>query len=334
VSFVVTDLGTLGGTTSVAHGINNRGQVVGYAWTADAAMHAFLWEDGRGMQDLSTFGGTNSWAHDINNNGQVVGAADTSGGGRHAFIWENNSGMQDLGTLGGTWSEAYGVNDSGQVVGQAASPVAFLAFSWRSGSGMQNLGTLGGRSSYATDINNSGQVVGRAYTVNDASSHAFLWQDNGGMEDIDTPGNLMSDAQAINSNGQVIGFGGNGCFLWESGTGMRVLDGAVGQTWGINSSGQVVGCWPGSAASGFPPPYAYLWQEDAGMRNLNDLLVPNSGWTLTEAHDINDLGQIVGSGWIDGESHAFLLTPLPEPCSFLLLCIAAAAGLGYRWHQR
>jgi probable HAF family extracellular repeat protein len=39
----VTDLGTLGGTTSYGRGINASGQVTGEATTTDGATHAFLW---------------------------------------------------------------------------------------------------------------------------------------------------------------------------------------------------------------------------------------------------------------------------------------------------
>jgi probable HAF family extracellular repeat protein len=45
------------------------------------------------------------------------------------------------------------------------------------------------------------------------------------------------------------------------------------------------------------------------MRDLNNLLPPNSGWELTQALGINDKGQIVGYGTHDGQIRAFLLTP-------------------------
>jgi hypothetical protein len=44
-----------------------------------------------------------------------------------------------------------------------------------------------------------------------------------------------------------------------------------------------------------------------------------SGWVLSKASGINDLGQIVGAGSINGQTHAFLMTPVPEPATLLLL---------------
>ncbi|MCH8912583.1 MAG: immunoglobulin domain-containing protein [Planctomycetes bacterium] len=46
------------------------------------------------------------------------------------------------------------------------------------------------------------------------------------------------------------------------------------------------------------------------MIDLNDLIPPDSGWTLHEAKDINESGQIVGWGLNpDGLGRGFLLTP-------------------------
>ena len=68
------DLGTLGGASSSAYGINDSGQVVGQADTPGGQHHAFLYNGGK-MIDLGTLGGANSSAHDINDSGQIVSAA-------------------------------------------------------------------------------------------------------------------------------------------------------------------------------------------------------------------------------------------------------------------
>ncbi len=109
----IQDLGTLGGATSEAHGVNNLGQVVGLSDTSSGP-HAFLWRDGA-MQDLGLLpGDTSSRADHINDSGMVVGASQGSGGVR-AFVWTSTAGMQQLGSLSdGIYSEAFDVNNAGQ----------------------------------------------------------------------------------------------------------------------------------------------------------------------------------------------------------------------------
>ena len=51
------DLGTLGGDSSQAYGINDNGQVVGVSTLADGVTsHAFLWTEDTGMVDLGDTG--------------------------------------------------------------------------------------------------------------------------------------------------------------------------------------------------------------------------------------------------------------------------------------
>jgi probable HAF family extracellular repeat protein len=46
------------------------------------------------------------------------------------------------------------------------------------------------------------------------------------------------------------------------------------------------------------------------MTDLNNLISPNSGWTLSDAAGINDNGQIIGQGTNPSHQyHAYLLTP-------------------------
>jgi probable HAF family extracellular repeat protein len=129
------DLGTLGGSFSYAHGINEAGQVAGWAGNANRTTRAFITgPDGMGMRDLGALaddgGYGSSWAHDINDAGQVVGSSSAQGGfsNFHAFITgPNGEGMMDLNSLvnlppGVTLTEATAVNNNGQVVAMGLIP--------------------------------------------------------------------------------------------------------------------------------------------------------------------------------------------------------------------
>lgn len=93
----ITDLGILGSKAngayySIARGINNKGQIVGYSDIKSGVQHAFLWQNGV-MTDLNTLGGTRSYAYGINNAGQIVGSSDTDSD-RHAFKWNDGTIQQ------------------------------------------------------------------------------------------------------------------------------------------------------------------------------------------------------------------------------------------------
>jgi probable HAF family extracellular repeat protein len=125
----MTDLGTLGGDNSDAFDINDTGQVVGLAGTAEGAIHAFITgPDGVGMTDLGTLGGGGSEASGINDAGQVVGGSATAEGQSHAFITgPNGVGMTDLNSLAGLPSgiiltSAIDINNAGQVLVAATIP--------------------------------------------------------------------------------------------------------------------------------------------------------------------------------------------------------------------
>src|SRR5439155_872186 len=117
---MMIDLGTLGGASSFAYGVNRAGQVVGAAAVgASSTSHAFLYSAGR-MTDLGTLGGTSSVAQAINAAGQITGSAQPGGGAPlHAFLYSGGA-MTDLGTLGGPASFAYAINGLGDVVGWVA----------------------------------------------------------------------------------------------------------------------------------------------------------------------------------------------------------------------
>ncbi len=122
-------------------------------------------------------------------------------------------------------------------------------------------------------------------------------------------------------------------FLWDSTNGLQDLGTLDGYTDSyasdINNNGQIVGY----ASSAFR---ALLW-ENGTVTDLNTLISPNSGWILGAATAINNQGQIVGEGLLDGQNlvHAFLLTPIsqtpervPEPTCTLGLLTLGVLGAG------
>ena len=131
-SYRITDLGTLGGTLSVAQGINNNGHVVGDSYTNDNDIlsdRAFLYSGGV-MTNLGILGGT-ARANGINDRGQVVGWLNTTNNDHNcAVFWSADTGMIDLGTLGGSNSIAYGINNNGQIVGYAATSNGYSTLSF------------------------------------------------------------------------------------------------------------------------------------------------------------------------------------------------------------
>jgi probable HAF family extracellular repeat protein len=90
---VITDLGTLGGASSVAWAVNNSGQAVGRADRprkgAQSVFRAFIWTAADGMKDLGSITGRDwAQARDLNEVGWVVGETYVGSGASRATLWK------------------------------------------------------------------------------------------------------------------------------------------------------------------------------------------------------------------------------------------------------
>jgi probable HAF family extracellular repeat protein len=243
----IINLGTLGGNTSEANALNDRGQVAGGALNAipdpfsatftqcppcifraetfpffffpvATQAHAFLWQSGD-MQDLGTLGGPDSVAWFVNEQGQVAGQSTINSIPNSngfltvdTFFWDHGK-MVDTGNLGGTFSFVSDLNNRGQMTGTMTLPgdLTFHPFFWDHGV-LTDAGTLGGDNANANAMNDAGDIVGFSGTQGNQAVLAFLWK-NGVMTNLGTiDGDPCNAAHSINSKSQIVGESSPSCF--------------------------------------------------------------------------------------------------------------------------
>jgi probable HAF family extracellular repeat protein len=356
---VTTDLGALrGNNNSAAGSINAHGWITGQSETStiDPALgipefRAVLWKHGQIINLGTLADGTQSLGIYVNDAGQVIGFSTINtnpdpfgflGFPTHTFIWENGN-KTDIGTLGGAdtvpgascTNQPEGIVVGGSTTTTTVNPDTGLPtaepFLWDHGK-MTGLGTLGGTNGFAQCANHRGQIIGGSSLASNPSAcntgspgcHAFLWE-RSVMTDLGTLGGDVSEAIWLNEAGEIVGSadlsGGHlhHAVLWKHdkihdlGT---VAGDPCSRGRGLNARGQVVG--GSSDCSNFL--HAFVWDEDAGMVDLNTVIPPGTGFQLTNAFNINDRGEILAKaaplGFTPNDDedlgHLVLLVPCEE----------------------
>jgi probable HAF family extracellular repeat protein len=307
--YIVTDLGTLGGTFSLAYGLNRAAHVGGVADLSNRNQHAFLWIKDKGMQDLGTLGGPNSEAGGPNGSDELPISAETS---KKDPLGEDYCGF--------------------------GTHLICLGALWRDGK-MTPFPNLGGHNGQAVEINDRGQVIGESETSTKDKScpapqvlryEAVLWGPK--QDDIDDikelpplPGDTIGLTIGLNDKGEVVGGSGTcantpiapptplvgppHAVLWRNGapTNLGNLGGKlINAATAINDKGQVVGT---SSLPGDKANPAFLWTEATGMQNIGTVGKDKSA-VPGPFGGINNIGQVVGQSCLGyaatGTCRAFL----------------------------
>src|SRR5438876_3146674 len=299
VQYNVSNLPSLGGTSSGGNSINDQSWVAGYSRLPNRNRHAALWRNSS-LTDLFTLGGPNSsvtW-NVKNTQGIIVGISQTA----------------DPEPLGESWSSAAFYSSPNNV------GYINLGFVWQNNQ-MRGLPNFpGGNNGFATGANNLGQVVGWAENgVHDPTCcctqvlqfRPAVWT-LGSPDQIHDlpliPGDTSGAATAINDNGQIVGISGicdqavgrhtaKHAVLWENG-GVTDLGTFPAAWWNtptaINQHGDIVGFAGDPAFVEGDVLHAFMWTREDGLRPLKPLKVRTPQHVDSEAYGINERRQVVG----------------------------------------
>lgn len=304
---------TDGSVFSSAVAINDSGLTVG---TSGVYTPGGTWKGNRAVKWLpnsstpvelpitvfnqSASGFSNTFGVALNNAGAIVGTTEgydnnQQFAGKRAIRWKPNNTYAVLNPLGynasnQTMCEAVDINEAGVTVGVSDK----------------------------YDYNDNQKFVGR---------RAVRWaydtisgQELGGLGGTDINGTTYAQVSSVSDAGLILGASnkyllgtaiGNRAVYWST-TGSTAANelphlgtSAAGITHGrahaANADGYVVGYAEKYSGGALVGDRAVLWKTAGAdtATDLNTLLQPNSGWTLTEAKGITDTGFVTGTGTFD-----------------------------------
>ncbi len=338
VQYTLTDLGTLGGASSLARDINEAGQVVGETYDSNGMLCAFIWDDANGMINIS--GNNSAGAFAVNENGVVVGHYNT---GSLPFRWSQSTGFEPLTTARVdyptySYGVAFGVSDSGIAVGHRGGDCPTY---WDASGNAVRLSLYSGRQyAIAGDITDESHIIGAAYTydANGTNHLPVYWTSTTSVAVFSMlAGSVEGNPHDLNDLNQTVGWnkdtqGIYHAVLWDTFTSAPTELG-LGQALAISDDGSII---LGVSIDNTP----VLWYNDNGqwsdMYDLNDML-DTEGWTITGVAAINIDGYIAATASNGFEEHAVLLSPfdpqdqaVPEPITVISLSIACAALRFYK----
>lgn len=309
--------------------------------------------------------------NDISNSGIIVGHTRlNSSNERHAFVYDVQNGMSLLEGTGDAY--AHGISDDGQhIIGRYNGNNIIPASRWDWDGTDYRLNVLGTaqRTTTGLAVNNSAQGVGNSFfsqlrgfahdgssffssslgdSANDINNLGVIAGIDSGLafvadmttltpQSIGQLGGGSSDGRGINDLNEIVGSSttaaGETHAFYYDGTSMMdlgTLGGEFSAANEINIHSQVVG--ESTISDLNPITRAFIWQNGT-MTDLNSLIDPSSGWLLETASSINDQGQIIGIGTLNGTTNqAYLLTVVPEPDQAVMLLLSLFLLIFVRRH--
>ncbi len=349
--YSIIAIDTLGGDRNFANDISETGFVTGNSRKPGGTqLFPYVWQAGVVeeipiLPDVPTFGR----GFGVNNDGVVAG--ESGNGPSKAFLYDSTTDvLVDLGGLpGGAGGVANDINDAGVIVGAASNGQRVRAFvsDGTPGGPLVDLDTpLGTPDSFARayGISPSGVIAGVARNASDTASEPTLWLEDGLGGYIPTTigspaGSVFGEAFAATDDGRAVGrysdpiSGQTRAFFYDGASSfdLELLPGVSfdnARALDFNEAGQIVGYVADFDTAPSFGGAAVLW-DDMEIFDLNSLIPEGSGWNLLSANAINSQGQIVGFGTLNGETRAFLLTPVPEPSTLLLFSGTLAGTLAF-----
>jgi hypothetical protein len=128
----------------------------------------------------------------------------------------------------------------------------------------------------------------------------------------------FGEVTAINNHNAMVGTSSDGGFLWQDGQLTHLNSGSENfNPMGINDHGDIVGSFNNGRVA--------IRLSDGSYLDLNSSAGLPSGWSFIEAVAINDAGQIAANATRNGITHAFLLSPVPEPSASWMFLAGLAA---------
>ena len=350
---------TRGKISTDSYGINNAGQSVGRSINGPAIARATLWDRQGNPTALAT--PADAWyskADGINNHGVIsgdigvgtVGDFDT----RRAVVWTDPGHYQYLLPESGHFSTGDMINDNGWIAGIEYSDYAnevWQAYVRKSDATVLRIdGKKPGSIVEFFGTNNVNRFVGQEHDLADmdgTSYRAVSWTEGSGVTLLPQliAGSAGHYAQDINEHGVIVGgefdpvTGIDYAWWLDRHNELHELSYASGftnniATW-INNRGLITGfTYDAATCDAFADENcrrAALWDQKGHAWNLNDLIDPAQGVTIFYANVIDDRGDIQAEGArADGSRALFLLTPVPEPGTVVLVGLAISAVAGSR----